>query len=150
MINKVLIANRGAIATRIIRTLKRMGVTAVAVYAEGDAESLHVRHADEAYSLGDGDATATYLNTDKLFAIAHECGAQAIHPGYGFLSENANFVRRCDKEGIAFIGPTPEQMEAFGLKHRARDLATQADVPLLPGTGVLADIEEAGIGRAHV
>ena len=143
MINKVLIANRGAIATRIIRTLKRMGVTAVAVYAEGDAESLHVRHADEAYSLGDGDATATYLNTDKLFAIAHECGAQAIHPGYGFLSENANFVRRCDKEGIAFIGPTPEQMEAFGLKHRARDLATQADVPLLPGTGVLESLEEA-------
>lgn len=143
MINKVLIANRGAIATRIIRTLKRMGVTAVAVYAEGDAESLHVRHADEAYSLGDGDATATYLNTDKLFAIAHECGAQAIHPGYGFLSENANFVRRCDQEGIAFIGPTPEQMEAFGLKHRARDLATQADVPLLPGTGVLENLEEA-------
>jgi urea carboxylase len=143
MINTVLIANRGAIATRIIRTLKRMGIRAVAVYAEGDAESLHVRHADEAYSLGEGDATATYLNTDKLFAIAHKSGAQAIHPGYGFLSENANFVRRCEQEGIAFIGPTPEQMEAFGLKHRARDLATQANVPLLPGTGVLDTLEEA-------
>ena len=143
MINTVLIANRGAIATRIIRTLKRMGIRAVAVYAEGDAESLHVRHADEAYSLGEGDATATYLNTGKLFAIAHKSGAQAIHPGYGFLSENANFVRRCEQEGIAFIGPTPEQMEAFGLKHRARDLATQANVPLLPGTGVLDTLEEA-------
>ena len=126
MFNKVLIANRGAIATRIIRTLRHMGIGSVAVYAECDAESLHVRLADEAFCLGDGAAADTYLKVDKLLAIAAESGAQAIHPGYGFLSENADFVRRCEAAGIAFIGPTPEQMVEFGLKHRARELAEQA------------------------
>ncbi len=139
MLNKVLIANRGAIATRIIRTLRRLDITAVAVYADSDADSLHVRHADEAYSLGSGDATATYLDGDNILRIARACGAQAIHPGYGFLSENAAFVEQCETAGIAFIGPTATQMRAFGLKHRARELAEAAGVPLLPGSGLLTE-----------
>ena len=128
MFNKVLIANRGAIACRIIRTLRGMGIGAIAVYADCDADSLHVAHADEAYSLGEGAAAQTYLDMDKLLAIAARAGADAIHPGYGFLSENAEFVRRCERAGIAFIGPTPAQIEAFGLKHRARELALAAGV----------------------
>ena len=143
MFTKVLIANRGAIATRIVRTLKSMGVASVAVYAESDADSLHVRHADEAFCLGEGGAADTYLNVDKILAIATSSGAQAIHPGYGFLSENADFVRRCESQGIAFIGPTPQQMEVFGLKHKARELAQNAKVPLSPGTDLLTDLSAA-------
>lgn len=143
MFSKVLIANRGAIATRIIRTLKKLNISAVAVYAESDANSLHVRHADEAFCLGEGAAADTYLDVDKIIAIAKETGAEAIHPGYGFLSENAAFVRRCESEGIAFIGPTPEQMELFGLKHKARELAEKAEVPLTPGTDLLNSLDEA-------
>ncbi|BDX17583.1 urea carboxylase [Halopseudomonas aestusnigri] len=150
MFNKVLIANRGAIATRIIRTLRNLGIGSVAVYAECDADSLHVRLADEAYSLGEGAAADTYLQVDKLLAIAADTGAQAIHPGYGFLSENANFVRRCEAAGVAFIGPTPEQMLAFGLKHRARELAEQANVPLLPGTDLLTDLTAAKTEAARI
>ncbi len=143
MFSKVLIANRGAIATRIIRTLKAMNITAVAVYAQSDADSLHVAHADEAFLLGEGPAASTYLNVDKIIAIAKQSGAGAIHPGYGFLSENADFVRRCEAEGIAFIGPTAEQMELFGLKHKARELAALANVPLTPGTELLSSLDEA-------
>ena len=99
MFTKILIANRGAIATRIIRTLKALGIGSVAVYADSDVESLHVRNADESYSLGEGDASQTYLDVEKLLSIAAESGAEAIHPGYGFLSENADFVRRCEAEG---------------------------------------------------
>jgi urea carboxylase len=143
MFSKVLIANRGAIATRIIRTLKRLDISSLALYAESDADSLHVRDADEAVSLGEGAAAETYLNVDKIIAIAKEKEVDAIHPGYGFLSENAAFVRRCEAEGIVFIGPTPEQMELFGLKHRARELAEQAEVPLTPGTDLLPDLNSA-------
>jgi urea carboxylase len=143
MFSKVLIANRGAIATRIIRTLKSMGVSSVAVYAESDANSLHVRHADEAYSLGEGGASDTYLDTAKILEIAKRSGAEAIHPGYGFLSENANFVRLCEANNIVFIGPSPEQMEVFGLKHKARELAQAANVPLSPGTELLKDLDDA-------
>ncbi|BCD99755.1 urea carboxylase [Marinagarivorans cellulosilyticus] len=150
MFNTVLIANRGAIATRIIRTLKAMKITAVAVYAESDADSLHVKHADIAIPLGEGAAAETYLNIDKILAIAKQTGAQAIHPGYGFLSENADFVRRCEAEGIAFIGPTPEQMLAFGLKHRARELAEKAGVPLLPGSDLLNDLESACLAANNI
>jgi urea carboxylase len=143
MFNKVLIANRGAIACRIIRTLKEMGVGSVAVYSEADADSRHVLDADEAWSLGEGAAAHTYLDQNQLIAIAKQTGAQAIHPGYGFLSENPDFARRCVDEGLVFLGPTPEQMVAFGLKHEARALAEAANVPLLPGTGLLTSLEEA-------
>jgi urea carboxylase len=140
--NKVLIANRGAIACRIIRTLKRLGIASVAVYSEADRESLHVSQADEAYSLGEGGASATYLDQDKIIAIAQKTGAQAIHPGYGFLSENAGFSERLNSEKITFIGPRPQQMIEFGLKHQARDLAEAAGVPNVPGSGLLANLDQ--------
>lgn len=143
MFTKVLIANRGAIATRIIRTLKKLNIQSVAVYAESDADSLHVRLADEAFSLGEGAAAHTYLDRQKIIAIAKATGAQAIHPGYGFLSENAGFVAECEAAGIIFIGPTAEQMLTFGLKHKARELAQAAGVPLCPGTDLLKNLNEA-------
>jgi urea carboxylase len=143
MFSKVLVANRGAIATRIIRTLQKLNISSVAVYADSDADSLHVRHADEAFCLGEGAAANTYLDVDKIIKLAKANGVEAIHPGYGFLSENGSFVRRCEEEGIVFIGPTPEQMETFGLKHKARALAEKAAVPLTPGTDLLNDLDEA-------
>lgn len=143
MFTKVLIANRGAIATRIIRTLKNIQCQSVAIYNEADADSLHVQHADESYTLGEGRASDTYLNQDKIFEIIQQSGADAVHPGYGFLSENPDFVERCEKNGIAFIGPTTEQMHAFGLKHTARQLAEDNNIPLLPGTGLLDDLSDA-------
>lgn len=143
MFKKVLIANRGAIATRIIRTLQKLNITAVAVYAEADADSLHVSGADEAYSLGEGTVAQTYLNQDKLFEILAKSGAEAVHPGYGFLSENPQFARRCEQNNVVFLGPTAEQMELFGLKHSARTAAEQSNVPLLPGSGLLDNLDEA-------
>lgn len=143
MFRKVLIANRGAIACRIIRTLKALGVQSVAVYSEADAQARHVREADESYLLGPAPAAESYLKAERILQIAQDCGAEAIHPGYGFLSENPGFAQACEDAGIAFIGPTPEQMRAFGLKHTARDLAEQRGVPLLPGTGLLADAAQA-------
>ena len=142
-INKVLIANRGAIAVRIIRTLKELEIGSVAVYAEADRESLHVRQADEAYCLGAGTARETYLDQDKLFEVARQSSADAVHPGYGFLSENTDFVSECAANKLEFLGPTATQIEAFGLKHHARKLAELQEVPLLPGTGVLSGVEEA-------
>lgn len=150
MFKKILIANRGAIATRIIRTLKAMDVLAVAVYAEADSDSLHVTQADEAYCLGDGNVAQTYLNQDKLFEIIKQSAAEAVHTGYGFLSENPAFVQRCEQEGIVFLGPTREQMAAFGLKHSARALAEKNQVPLLPGTGLLDDVQQALIQADHI
>jgi urea carboxylase len=141
--NKVMIANRGAIACRVIRTLKKLNITSVAVYSEADAESLHVVQADERYSLGSGAASVTYLDQNKLIAIAKAAGVEAIHPGYGFLSENPDFVELCEANGLVFLGPTPEQINKFGLKHSAREIATHAQVPLLPGTGLLKDKQQA-------
>ncbi|WP_312178394.1 biotin carboxylase N-terminal domain-containing protein, partial [Pseudescherichia sp.] len=143
MFTKLLIANRGAIACRILRTLREMNVKGVAVWSESDASSLHIREADEAISLGEGPAAQTYLQVDKILAAARESGAQAIHPGYGFLSENAAFADACEAAGIAFVGPTPEQLRIFGLKHTARALAKSHGVPLLEGTELLADVAEA-------
>jgi len=142
-ISKVLIANRGAIACRIIRTLTKMGIESISIYSLADADSLHVTQADHAYSLGEGGAKQTYLDIDKVIAIAKQSGAQAIHPGYGFLSENVDFVAACEKHDLVFLGPTSEQMLQFGLKHRAREIAEQANVPLLPGSDLLADIDDA-------
>ena len=143
MFSKVLVANRGAIACRIFRTLAQMGIPSVAVYAQADADSLHVRAADEAYCLGEGAAAATYLDMDKLLDIASRCGAEAVHPGYGFLSENPEFVRRCSASDLVFIGPAAETIQAFGLKHEARRLAAAAGLPMLPGTSLLEDLPAA-------
>lgn len=143
MFRKVLIANRGAIAVRIERTLKKMGVGSVAVYAKADRDSLHVRNADESVYLGEGSAKETYLDVKKIIDAALSVKAEAIHPGYGFLSENTDFAAECEKHGIAFIGPDSEQIKLFGLKHSAREIAMRADVPLLPGTGLLSGLEEA-------
>ncbi|HUN26204.1 MAG TPA: urea carboxylase [Steroidobacteraceae bacterium] len=150
MFTRVLIANRGAIARRIARTLKRLGIGSVAVYSEADAGSLHVRDADEAVCIGEGAAAASYLDAAAIIAAARATGAQAIHPGYGFLSENAQFAERCAAAGIAFIGPTAAQIHAFGLKHTARELARSAGVPLLPGTGILADLPAALAAAARL
>ncbi|TVT59015.1 MAG: urea carboxylase [Azoarcus sp. PHD] len=143
MFNKVLIANRGAIACRILRTLRQLGTGGVAVYSEADAASRHLIEADEAHSLGEGAAAGTYLAVDKILAIARDTGAGAIHPGYGFLSENAAFAERCEAAGIAFIGPTPEQLRVFGLKHTARALAKAHGVPMLEGTELLDSVDDA-------
>ncbi len=143
MFKKILIANRGEIACRVIRTARKLGIQSVAIYSEADVESLHVRLADEAICIGAAPASESYLSADKVLAAAKQTGADAIHPGYGFMSENANFAEACAAAGVTFIGPTPQQMRDFGLKHTARELAQQADVPLLPGTGLLADANEA-------
>lgn len=150
MFNKVLIANRGAIACRIIRTLKKLGIQSVAVYSEADRDSLHVTLADEAIYIGEAPASQSYLNVEKILEVAKQSGAEAIHPGYGFLSENAEFCDLCEAQGIAFIGPTSQQMREFGLKHTARELAIQANVPLLPGSGLLADEAEALLQASRI
>src|SRR4051812_19683607 len=143
MFKKVLIANRGVISRRITRTLRKLGVGSVAVYSEADAHSLHVVDADEAILLGPPPVAESYLRIDKILEAARLTGAQAIHPGYGFLSENAEFAEACEEAGFAFIGPTPKQMCRFGLKHTAREIAEEHGVPLCPGTGLLTGVEEA-------
>jgi len=143
MFSKVLIANRGEIAVRVIRTLKRMGIASVAVYSDADRFTRAVQLADEAVRLGPAPAAESYLDIDAVIAACRATGAEAVHPGYGFLSENTHFARRLEAEGIAFIGPTPENIEAFGLKHTARELAQSSGVPLLPGTGLLATLDAA-------
>ena len=143
MFDKLLIANRGAIACRILRTLRQLDVKGVAVYSEADVASLHLQQADEAHSLGEGPAATTYLVVDKILEIARRSGAKAIHPGYGFLSENAAFAEACEAAGIAFVGPTPEQLRVFGLKHTARALAKQHGVPMLEGTELLENLDAA-------
>ncbi|MEO1553969.1 MAG: biotin carboxylase N-terminal domain-containing protein, partial [Pseudomonadota bacterium] len=139
----VLIANRGAIATRIIRTVREMGLRSVAVYSEADVESLHVSQADIAVCIGPAPASDSYMNIEAILKAARETGAGAIHPGYGFLAENADFAAACAENGIAFIGPTPENIRTFGLKHSARELAAKNGVPLAPGTDLLTDAKDA-------
>lgn len=150
MFTKILVANRGAIACRVMRTLRHMGIQSVAVYTGVDAGSRHVLAANESFCIGEGPASESYLDAEKVLAIARECGAQAIHPGYGFLSENATFAEQCCASNIVFLGPTPEQMRTFGLKHTARALAQQWQVPLLPGTGLLDSIEDACRAANHI
>ena len=150
MFDTLLIANRGAIACRILRTLRALNVKGVAVYSEADSASLHIAEADLALSLGEGPANQTYLVVEKILEAAKRSGAKAIHPGYGFLSENAAFAEACEAAGIAFVGPTPEQLRIFGLKHTARALAKAHGVPMLEGTELLEDISAAVDAAATV
>jgi acetyl-CoA carboxylase biotin carboxylase subunit len=144
MFNKVLIANRGEIALRVIRACRELGVQTVAVYSEADRESLHVRFADDDVCIGPAQSRASYLNIPRLIAAAEITGADAIHPGYGFLAENAEFAEICKASNITFIGPTPEQIRQMGDKASARRLAKEAGVPTVPGSeGVLEDAEQA-------
>lgn len=146
----LLVANRGEIARRIIRSARERGLRTVAVFSDADRAAPHVREADEAVRLGPAPAAESYLRVDAILAAARATGAGAIHPGYGFLAENADAARAVEAAGLAWVGPTPEQLEAFGLKHRARALAEAAGVPLLPGTGVLASLDEAEAAASEI
>jgi acetyl-CoA carboxylase, biotin carboxylase subunit len=144
MFKKILIANRGEIACRVMRACRDMGIATVAVYSEADKNALHVRMADEAYHIGNPPSNESYLRWEKIIDVAKKSGAEAIHPGYGFLSENAEFVREVTKCGIVFIGPPPEAMEGLGGKMSARKIAIAAGVPIVPGTTEpLRDANEA-------
>ncbi len=134
MFSKVLIANRGEIAVRVMRACREMGITSVAVFSDVDRGALHVTKADEAYLLGPAPARESYLNIPKILEVARQCGAEAIHPGYGFLSENAKFASACAAAGIKFIGPPPSAMELMGSKTRARTAMKAAGVPMVPGS----------------
>ena len=134
MFSKVLVANRGEIAVRIARALRELGVASVAVYSELDRDAVHVKRADEAYNLGDGTASENYLSVEKILDVATRSGAEAIHPGYGFLAENAPFAQACEDAGVVFIGPPASAIKAMGSKTRARELMQAAGVPIVPGT----------------
>ncbi len=150
MFRKVLIANRGEIAVRVIRTLHEMGIAAVAVYSDADRTSLHVRMADEAERIGPPPSSESYLRTDRILDAARKHGAEAIHPGYGFLSENADFAAACEDAGLVFIGPSAESIRSMGSKTAARRNAIAAGTPVVPGTDHAVTLEEAAaFGRAH-
>ena len=144
MIKKLLIANRGEIAVRIIRAARELGVETVAVYSEADKDSLHVQLADEAYCIGPALSKDSYLNFTNIISIAKKTGADAIHPGYGFLAENADFAELCREVGIIFVGPSPEAITKMGIKDVARETMREAGVPIVPGSqGVIKDIDDA-------
>ncbi|OQX75712.1 MAG: acetyl-CoA carboxylase biotin carboxylase subunit [Bacteroidetes bacterium 4484_276] len=153
MIKKVLVANRGEIALRVMRSCREMGITSVAVFSEADRSSMHVRYADEAYFIGPSPSSESYLNIEKIINAAKMSGADAIHPGYGFLSENGVFSERCEKEGIIFIGPSSHSISSMGDKITARKRMIKADVPVVPGTAepitdeklAIKKIEEIGL-----
>ena len=143
MFSKILVANRGEVAVRIIRACKEMGIATVAVYSKADKDSLHVALADQCVCIGEAAASDSYLNMTRIISAAQITGAQAIHPGYGFLAESAEFARLCHKHNIAFIGPTAEVIALMGDKSAARKIMIEAGVPVTPGTGILADVAEA-------
>src|SRR4051795_13538958 len=134
MFSKVLVANRGEIAVRVIRALDELGIASVAVYSEADRDAQHVKRAGEAYLVGPGPAAESYLKVDKIIEVCKESGAEAVHPGYGFLAENAGFAKALEESGITFIGPPASAIEAMGSKTRARELMKKAGVPIVPGT----------------
>lgn len=150
MFSKILIANRGEIAVRIIRACKEMGVATVAVYSEADQNALHVALADESYCIGAAEASDSYLNEQQIIATAMLAGAQAIHPGYGFLSENAHFARLCRKNGLVFIGPDPEDMERLSDKALLKELAQNTGLSVIPGTKAVASAAEAKEAAARI
>ena len=151
MFKKVLIANRGEIALRIVRACHELGVQTVAVYSTADRESLHVRFADEDVCIGPPAASESYLNIPRIIAAAEITGAEAIHPGYGFLAENAEFSEICGRSGITFIGPTPDQIRSMGDKATARRIMAKAGVPTVPGSpGTIDDMEEAKRAAAEI
>ena len=133
MFNRILIANRGEIACRVIETAQRLGIHCIAVYSSADTQAKHVKMADEAYLLGPAQSSDSYLRADKILQIAHLSAAQAIHPGYGFLSENAEFALACQQQGIVFIGPPAAAIAAMGSKSAAKEIMAKAQVPLVPG-----------------
>ena len=148
MFKKILIANRGEIAVRIIRACKDLGITTVAVYSDADRSSLHVALADEAYHIGPSKPAESYLVKEKIIEVAKKSGAEAIHPGFGFLSENDSFAELCEKEGIVFIGPTAEAIKLMGDKITARKIAKEAKVPLVPGSdGAVTDVEASRVAK---
>jgi 3-methylcrotonyl-CoA carboxylase alpha subunit len=151
MFRKVLIANRGEIAVRVQHTLRELGVRSVAVYSEPDAAAPHVTGADEAYPIGPAEARQSYLNPERLLAVARDAQCDAVHPGYGFLSENAAFARRCAEAGLVFIGPPPDAIAAMGSKIGARAVMQKAKVPVVPGTaGDTQDVAALEKAAAHM